>query len=253
MRPASASILLCLLVAMVAPVRAAGPAVDMPEAQRQLERIEQELAERAERQRALADAAAAAGRESEAISRRLIALAAEVQQQEERVRALGLKVEALGGMLADAETRLMKRRGQMMHTLSALLRLGQRPPALALLRPGEADAAITSALVLRDLTPRLRDKAREIALEIAQIRALRTDLAAERERLDAGLASLGERREALDAARARQEAERRRLEGEAASEAAAMKQLVARARTLEELVAALDAERERRRRAPREA
>ncbi len=244
---------LALLLAAAAPAPPPAADGDAARARDRLARIESELAERARRQGELADAAAAAGREAEALSRRLVAVAAEVQRQEERVQALGLKVETLGEMLAEEEARLARRRAQMAHILAALVRLSRRPPALALLRPGEADAAITSALVLRDLTPRLAAEARAIAEQVRQIKALRADLAAQRARLGADLAALGARRAELDALRAEREAERRRLLGAAASEATAMKELAAKARTLEDLLAALDAERARRLRAAREA
>lgn len=242
-----------LLALLAAAAVAAPPGTDPDTARARLGEIESELAERARHQRELADAASAAGREAEALARRMVAMAAEVQSLEESVAAVVIKTETLAGMLAERERELGTRRRQMAHTLAALQRLTRRPSQLALLRPGDADDTIRGALLLRDLAPRLEAQAADIGQQIRDMILLRDRLAAEQRRLDGELAELAGRRTELDALRARREAEQRALLVEADAERQRMATLAREARDMEELLAGIEVERQRRALAAEEA
>lgn len=220
---------------------------DDPDAARaRLDRIESELAERASNSRKLAKQAEAAGREAEALTRRIIATAADAQNLEEKVTALAIKIESLVDMLAEQEDLLAQRQEQMSRTLAALQRLSRRPPHLALLRPNDADETIKSALLLRELAPQLEKEAQEIGKQVERIIALRTDLADERASFRDDLAALEVSQRDLEDLRKAREQDRTRLLGEAEDESHIMAQLAEQARDLEGLLAAIEKERARR-------
>lgn len=220
---------------------------DDPDATRaRLERIESELAERARHSRELAQRAEAAGHEAEALTRRIIATAADVQGLEEKVTALAIKIESLVEMLNEQEDLLDQRQDQMSHTLAALQRLSRRPPHLALLRPTDANETVKGALLLRELAPQLEKDAREIGQQVERIIILRTDLENERTSLRDDHKALEASQRELESLRKAREEDRKRLLGEAEDESRVMARLANQARDLEGLLEAIEKERKRR-------
>ncbi|WP_281299888.1 MULTISPECIES: peptidoglycan DD-metalloendopeptidase family protein [unclassified Iodidimonas] len=211
-----------------------------------LDAIEQELEQRAAQQRALAEKARSAGREAEAIARSIIAATADVQALEERVTAVALKIETVGDLLQEQESLLELKQDQMARTLAALQRLSRRPQALALLRPGDADETIKGAILLRELAPQLEDEARAVGQQVARILDLRKELMAERETLKADQKALEASRRDLEFQREARQAERQKLSQEAQEESRVMARLADQARSLEDLLKAIEAERARR-------
>jgi len=225
-----------------------------PEATRQrLAEIERELTERERHYRELARQAADAGRKAEALTREIMAVTARVQSVEERVAGLEVKIESLSEMLAENEAALALRREQMARMLAALQRLAQRPDELVLLQPGDAEDTVKTALLLREVVPQLETQAKSIGEQVERIVALRTELDQERRALDLQQGELDANRASLERLREQREAERRRLLSEAEGEAARVEELANQARTLEELLVALEQERERRLAAARDA
>lgn len=225
-----------------------------PEATRaRLLELEAELSERARHQRALADQAEALGREAESLSRRVIAITADVQALEERLAAILIKIDSLEEMLAEQKAALARRREQAAEVLAALQRLAKRPADLALLQPDDAERTMKSALLLRELVPQLQAIARSIGDQVQRIETLGVELDQQKAALGSEADRLERRRAEADALRRKREDERRRTLVEAEDEARAMDKIAREAKTLEELLAALDAERERRRLAAEEA
>jgi len=225
-----------------------------PEATRErLERLERELTERERHHNELARQAEEAGRAAEALARQILAATARVQALEEQVAGLQQRISDLNAMLERNEALLATRREQMARTLAALQRLARRPADLALLYPDDAEATLKSAILLRELVPQLESEAAAIGKTVERIIALRSDLADEQ-------AALADQRLALERDRAslrglleRRKAERKRLLSEAEEEASRVTELAQEAESLEELLAALDEERQRRQHAAREA
>lgn len=244
---------LFVLLLAVMPTGLAGSAPlgaqeDDPEAVRaRLDALEAELKNRAQHQKALAEEASALGREAEALARRAVALAAEMQATEERLAATLEKIASLEAMLAAQRAELARRRGQSAETLSALMRLARRPEGLALLGPSEAEDSMRTALLLRETIPALEAAARDIGERVQRILRLADELAAEKSARERESATLAARRAEAEALREVREHEREQRLAEAEDESRAIARIASEARSLEELIAALDAERTRRR------
>lgn len=230
-----------LLLLILALAGTAGPGAQ--EAERaELDRIQAELEDRAERQRALAEQAEAAGKEAEALARRLSALASDTQATEERVARLENEVAALKLAEREKADALAADRKRLSRTLAALQRLSQRPPQTALLAPGDAVDVVRSGVVLAQLTPQLRLRADAAARAVEDLRRVRQSLADQRDSLDRELAALAQQQTRLTALIAERRRERAQFSDAAQQEADRMRRLADKAKSLEALVASLERE-----------
>ncbi len=217
-------------------------AQDRAEAEARLARIEAELSERAAEQRALAAQAEAAGEKVEALTRRIIARAADIQSLEERIAAAGRKIDDLARLQAEERAALSSRRAQIAQLLAALMRLTERPAALALLRPGEAADTLRSAALMRELTPQLRASARALADRLERIAGLAAELREERDRLRSRQTELDAERDVLEGLRQRRARERDTLLTRAEAAAERMETLASEADSLTALIARIEDE-----------
>ena len=237
---APARLAICLLCACLALVSGPAAAQDRAAAEARLERIQAELADRAAEQRALAEKADAAGEKAEALTRRIIARAADIQALEERIAATDRKIEELTRLRREERAALEARRGQIAQLLAALMRMTERPATLSLLRPGEAVDSLRSAALMRELTPRLRAEARELADSIERIAGLEAELETERDRLQSRQADIDTERATLEDLRAARERERETLLSRAEAEAKRVESLAAEADSLASLIARIE-------------
>jgi septal ring factor EnvC (AmiA/AmiB activator) len=115
--------------------------------------------------------------------------------------------------------------------------MARRQNALALAHTGT---------VLRDLVPELRNRAHALSRELAGLAALRARLASDRAALDATLATLEIERAEIDRLLAKKAEDGKRLAGLVQAESKRVDELAARARSIEDLLAAVEkAKRER--------
>ena len=108
--PSPARRVIIMLCAALALAPGLAPAQDRAEAEARLERIQAELADRAAEQRALAEKAEAAGEKAEALTRRIIASAADIQALEERIADADRKIEELVRLRREERSALAARR-----------------------------------------------------------------------------------------------------------------------------------------------
>ncbi|MBB4210870.1 septal ring factor EnvC (AmiA/AmiB activator) [Rhodothalassium salexigens DSM 2132] len=247
-RPRAPGRLVAALGLAIALSLASAPAHAQQEERARLDRIEAELATRAAEQRKLAEQAQAAGAEAEALTRRLSAVAAEIQSSEARADSLERDIRVVTRRQNDKRAELAERREQMSRTLAALQRLSRQPPALAVLRPGGALDVARGGTLLATLVPQVEARAAAIADDIEDLRTMRARLARDRAALDSTLARLDDRRERLAALLDRRERDRRRLQSELAQEKKKIASLARQAESLEALIDKLEAEQAERQR-----
>jgi septal ring factor EnvC (AmiA/AmiB activator) len=235
--------LLWLTLALNAPAAAATVSPDRTEAARQLQAAEAaRLAHLAESARAGHALALAQGEAAKLASERVEAAAA-LRLIEAGVLDAAGRLHAAQDHVAQAEAALGRRQADFLRIMPVMLLMARFPAETTLAVPLPHDRALLGLLITRGLARQLQQEAAAIRTDEAEAVALRADmeaqatsLAAERARQAAAAAALDR-----DIARAKfglSEAERA---AQAADEQAAA--LAARANSLREAIAAIDASR----------
>ncbi len=227
---------------------AAAPAT--PEAGRaQLESLRAEQAAAEAREAELASAADTARDEVARLQADLVALGDEIAGLERDAAAARTRLAELTEQEQAAAGALAADRAALLRILAALQRAEmQRPPPLAV-SPDDAVEAARAAILLAAVTPGLDARASEARARIAEIVALREELAREQAALETAQAALGERRAALDGRFAERAALERRLRADAAGAAQTARRIADQASDLADLIARLENEARLRREA----
>ncbi|NKB48367.1 MAG: peptidoglycan DD-metalloendopeptidase family protein [Alphaproteobacteria bacterium] len=170
----------------------------------------------------------------------LSAAAAAAQAHEAAMTTLEADVKALAAEKSLKIKALSTRREQMGDTLAALQRMALRPAAALIVSPGDPNDVIRSGLLLRTAVPQIEGQTKALRHDIAEIAEIRGELDAKREKLQ--VASLGLTREQGKLA-ALATAKKRTLKQTESERKAAEKriaELVAQAKSLEELLERLN-------------
>jgi septal ring factor EnvC (AmiA/AmiB activator) len=155
-------------------------------------RLEREIAALKADQSRLATALVEAGRQ--------------VGEAEDRARATERRLDALLVEEAGLRRSLEGRHAVLGEVLGALQRLGHAPPPALLVRSGDLLAALRSAMMLGAVTPVLRDEAKRLVADLAELARLKSAIATDRAVLQAEYATLAAERDRIAAlVQARQE------------------------------------------------
>lgn len=181
------------------------------------------------------------------LQQQLVDAARQIQETEDRVTGLEDRVTGLKAETHAQEAQLDRRRGQLVVSLAAMQRLSRQPPALVFLRPEDSLTTIRSAALLSTIVPALRERADAIREDLTLLKELRSELEAERIRLKAALAGLEAQQQEMDQLVAARRHEREQLGTEAREEARRLAEYARQAKSLESLIAKLEAEYAERR------
>jgi septal ring factor EnvC (AmiA/AmiB activator) len=209
---------------------------------RELQAIEQSMRQsEAERQR-IEDEIAALKADREKLQRALVAAADKVRALEERA---GDAEDRLARQVAQEQAlkaSLAGRRELIGHVLGALQRIGGKPPPAVIVSAQDILVAVRASIVLGAVLPQLRDEARTLGADLAELMRLRGEITSERDGLKSDLAELRDERGRLAALvemrRASLAADEAAL-GEAGKRAAALAQ---RAKGMRDFLASIDAD-----------
>lgn len=177
-----------------------------------------ELQAAREAQRQSAEAEASLKREIEQIgadrrklNEALIETATKLRGVESKIASTEARLRPLDANEQVIRKSLDGRRAVIGEVLAALQRIGHRPPPALIASPEDALQSVRTAMVLGAVLPEMRQQVDALAHDLTGLIAVRKQIAAERERLDAEVASLGQERlrmTALVDERQKQEAER---------------------------------------------
>lgn len=179
----------------------------------------------------------------------MIAAAAAQKAIERDIAATETRIAALAGDEGTLKASLRARRGLLAEVLGALQRIGRKPPPALLVRPDDALSSVRSAILLGAVVPRIRTETEKLANDLEQLARLKRDIAAEKEKFVAGMRQQREEEARLSRLFAEKEKleagsrERRQAEKDRAAE------LAAKATSLQDLIASLEAEADGARRA----
>ena len=211
---------------------------------RDLNRLEGEIRTQKERGQALTEKSKALTKELKKLRRESISTARAIQESEAILSRLEADLEKTRDDLAAREAALREGSQQLGGTLSALERLSRNPPRALLMSPGKPIDAVRRAMLLRAALPVIQGRADDLRTEIAALGETRADL----QRQLAALARMREgharQRKELESIIGRKAGLLTQTEVERRRNAKRLKDLARKARTLKELFARLDAERQ---------
>jgi septal ring factor EnvC (AmiA/AmiB activator) len=207
----------------------------------ELQAITAEIAVTADRQRELEAEIAALDQDRAGLNRELI-------ETNQRVQALETGIDEaeqrMAVLLADEDVlrrSLAARRDVLAEVLAVLQRMGRAPPPAIVVQPGDALAAVRSAILLGAVVPELRGEAEALVADIERLVALREEHAAERDRLVATATDLADERERLELLVAERQRSMNQTQETLAAEQGRAGTLAAQAQTLGELIVAVAA------------
>jgi murein hydrolase activator len=163
---------------------------DVRQRDQELESLRAEQKKAVDAQKKLQDEIDAISEDRRKLNQALIATATDIRSVETRTAA----AEGRLGQLAESEAGIRKaldaRRGVIVEVLAALQRIGRRPPPAMLLKPEDALESVRAAMLLGAVVPEMRTEAESLAGELSDLVRVRTEAAAERDRLGRDLAAL---------------------------------------------------------------
>src|SRR5689334_4680231 len=188
---ASALAMACALATGPIAAQTSKPTLDdVRQRDQELESLRAEQKKAVDAQKKLQDEIDAISEDRRKLNQALIATAADIRSVETRTAA----AEGQLGQLTESETGIRKaldaRRGVIVEVLAALQRIGRRPPPAMLLKPEDALESVRAAMLLGAVVPEMRTEAESLAGELSDLVRVRTEAAAERDRLGRDLAAL---------------------------------------------------------------
>jgi murein hydrolase activator len=130
-------------------------------------------------------------------NQQIIDTAARVGGVEERIAETQERLEALDDSEQTLRTSLEQRRGAIAEVLAALQRIGRQTPPALMIGTEDALQSVRSAMLLGAVLPEMRHQAETLASDLAELLALRKQIADERSRLARDLFVLADERQRL--------------------------------------------------------
>ncbi len=124
------------------------------------------------------------------LSQSLIDSAARIRRTEERIAAAEARLRELDAREADIRQSLDSRRTQIAEILSALQRIGSRPPPSVFIGAHDANESLRAAISLKAVLPEMRAEANKLQAELAELAKVKTSRETEHNQLTAELADL---------------------------------------------------------------
>ncbi len=254
--PAPRAVLALLILAAglggSAPLRAdeAGtqPASPAPQGSAQrLQQVESALKQGQAENEEIAARADAAAKDAETVRQDMVGAAGAVQDHEAALADLQTQLGELDQLAADKRRDLDLKRQQANGALTALLRLAVRPTEALIGQPTSPTETVRSAILLRDVLPRLEAQAAEIKADIDALARLRAQAEAQKRKFAAETASLDADRKRLAALYDRKAQLKQQTDVERLGAEQKVAALAAEAQDLRDLVARLDEQRARER------
>lgn len=171
----------------------------------------------------------------------LIAAASESRRREEQASVAEMKLATLRARLASARQDLRGDEATLADLMASLALSGRhRPPAL-LTRPDNANEAIRAAIVMGEVAPALNERTAFLVDEIEELRRLERLALREQRQLEAAEAGIALKQEEILRMTARKRAAYAQVAGDVDGLRQRAERLGAQAKTVRELLAALEA------------
>lgn len=176
------------------------------------------------------------------LERDLIAAAMESRRREEQATSSEMKLLALRARLHAARREMLEGEDTLEDLMATLVVSGRhRPPAL-LTSPGNANAAIRSAIIMGDVAPQIKARTNALGDEITELRKLERLELREQARLDTAEAALALKQEQILQMTAKKRAAFESVAGDVSALRERVDLLARETETIRGLLAALEAD-----------
>jgi len=219
---------------------------DPDQSRAEYEQVSKEITLSSERLAKLAADIAAVKKDHASITAALIQSAMTEQKLGQDIEDIGAKLEGLKGEQHKIRASLAARRDVLAEVLGALQRMGLNPPPAILVKPEDALSSVRSAILLGAVVPELRQQTEVLLADLKEQTRVTASIEAERARLATAVGEqTAEKKRLTMLLEAKQ-----KLQAETETEIAAEKQrsqaLAAKAGSLKELIASLEADKTRK-------
>ena len=222
------------------PLTAAALARQHAETQSEYERLARDATVSRARLDELAAEVAAIRKDHANITAALIQAAKTEKKLAHDVADITERLEGLKAQEQDLRLSLLERRDVLAEVLGALERMGLNPPPALLVKPQDALSSVRSAILLGAVVPELRAETELLVADLAERKRVLAAIEAERDSLTATIARQRAEKERLDLLLAEKETLRQKSEAAMTEERKRSEELAEKARSLKELIAALE-------------
>ncbi|MBZ9737574.1 MULTISPECIES: murein hydrolase activator EnvC family protein [unclassified Mesorhizobium] len=224
-------------------------APDPDQSRAEYEQVSKEITLSSERLAQLAADIAAVKKDHASITAALIQSAMTEQKLGQDIEDIGAKLEGLKGQQQKIRASLMARRDVLAEVLGALQRMGLNPPPAILVKPEDALSSVRSAILLGAVVPELRQQTDALLTDLKEQTRVTASIEAERARLTAAVGEQAAEKKRLGMlleAKQKLEAD---TKAQMAAEQQRSEQLAAKASSLKDLIASLEAQADKTRKA----
>jgi septal ring factor EnvC (AmiA/AmiB activator) len=213
---------------------------DAGNAQDQLSQLHHSLDGSKARQDALTQSIIEAQKAADSISEKLVTQAKTVAENRLAFEAADQKLAILEAKSVVLNSDLAARQDELSSLLAGLQRLDLDPPPALIVEPANVLAALRGAMMFGAVVPELRDKAKAVQTNLDDLAAIREESQTEREARTEAIAELQNSQEELQRLQAEKKAQAAQAATDLQAEKARAAELASKAKSLEELLAALD-------------
>jgi septal ring factor EnvC (AmiA/AmiB activator) len=210
-----------------------------------LRAIEQQLSDSKARQADLKGNLEALKREADSISAQLVSLARKTTSQEASISSAEERLKSLAKEEVTIRAGLAEKHDVLSELLAGLQRLELNPPPALVVEPNDVLSALRGAMAFGAIVPELRGEAEQLRSKLERLGTIRAEIAEDKENLKAQIVKLESTRADLEELQARKRALMAEAGESLAAERARAAELAKKAETLQELAAALEAERKK--------
>ncbi|CAN7266797.1 murein hydrolase activator EnvC family protein [Mesorhizobium sp. LjRoot246] len=224
-------------------------APDPDQSRAEYERVSKEITLSSERLAKLSADIATIKKDHASITAALIQSAMTEQKLGQDIEDIGARLEGLKGQEQKIRASLVARRDVLAEVLGALQRMGLNPPPAILVKPEDALSSVRSAILLGAVVPELRQQTDSLFADLKEQTRITASIEAERARLTAAVGDQTAEKKRLGMLLEAKQ----KLEADTRTQMAAEKQrseaLAAKAGSLKELIASLEAQADKSRKA----
>lgn len=206
-----------------------------------LRQVQIEMEEAKARSEALDREGDKLSKETASLRRRLVGLTARVLEKEAAVEDAEANLIALEKRENEAQALFERRSEALVETVAALQLLQKNPPPALLVKPDDALEAVRASILLSEIAPNLKAQADALAFKLTELRQIRTAVEDQRTTLMAADRELAKERKGLQKSLAKRQKSWASVSAKAQTERGRLAGLARTAKSLEQLLANLNA------------
>jgi septal ring factor EnvC (AmiA/AmiB activator) len=219
---------------------AVGAPADLAARTGEFETVSREIGLSAERIDRLAAEIATVKKDSASITAAMIQAAKTDRKLAEDIEAIGARLDVLQGREDVIRKSLSARRAVLAEVLGALQRMGLNPPPAILVKPEDALSSVRSAILLGAVVPGLRAETEVLMADMTELSRIVGSAREERARLAAAMEDQAEQKRRLSMLLDIKRRVQSQTEAALAAERDRAAELAGQARSLKDLIAALE-------------